>query len=353
MDLNALGWSDFFAEPFEPHAARGLVPARVAIAFNRFFRVYTEQGELTVVSSGRLLHHAASRAELPTAGDWVAVRVRSDGGGAIQAVLPRKSQFTRKMAGRVVEQQVVAANVDTVFLVSGLDDEFNTRRIERYLIMTWESGAQPVVILNKTDLVDDAPELVREVEAIAAGVPVHAISSKLDEGMEIVRRYLRPGQTIALLGSSGVGKTTITNRLLGEDRFATAEVRVADSRGRHTTTNRQLVLLPQGGLLLDTPGMREIQLWDADGGAEQNFADIDDIVALCHFGDCRHGSEPGCAVRLAIDEGRLDPARFEGYLKIQEELDRFADQQTLHGQLEAKRRVKVITRAVEQLQRSR
>jgi ribosome biogenesis GTPase / thiamine phosphate phosphatase len=352
MDLATLGWSDFFAEAFEPHSAQGLVPARVAIEFNRFFRVYAEQGELTVVSAGSLRHRASSRSELPSVGDWVGLRLQSHG-GTIQSVLPRKSRFSRKVAGRVVEEQVVAANVDTVFLLSGLDNELNLRRVERYLIMAWESGAQPVILLNKSDLLDDVEYWVHEVEAIAAGAPVHAISSKFNQDLDVVRSYVHPGETIALLGSSGVGKTTLINRLLGEERFDTQEVRLTDSKGRHTTTHRQLILLPQGGLLMDTPGMRELQLWDADGGANQSFADVEELEAQCRFSNCSHENEPGCAVRDALEDGRLDPDRLENYFKIQHELDRLVDQQSVQAQLESKRKVKVATRAYEQTQRPR
>ena len=315
MELGALGWSDFFAEPFGPYRADGLIPGRVAIQFNRSYRVYTEQGEISADSSGSLRHRAARRAELPAVGDWVAVRLDPKG-GTIEAVLPRKSELSRKGTGRVLEQQVMAANVDTVFLVSGLDHEFSPRRVERYLAMAWESGAQPVVMLNKVDLVDDAGDRIREVVAMAPDVPVHAISSTCDRGLEIVRSYLHHGRTTAFLGSSGVGKTTLINHLLGEERFQTQEVSLIDSKGRHTTTTRQLTVLAQGGLVMDTPGMREFEHWEGERDESPTFADIEKIEAQCRFSNCRHDGEPGCAVQRAVEEGLLEPARVKNYCKI-------------------------------------
>ena len=315
FELGALGWSDFYAEPFGPYREDGLIPGRVAIQFNRSYRLYAELGEISVDSSGSLRHRAAHRAELPAVGDWVAVR-RDPQGGAIEAVLPRKSVLSRKGTGRVPEEQVMAANVDIVFLVLGLDHELNLPRVERYLTAARESGAQPVVLLNKDDLVDDVGERIREVASMAPDVPVHAISSERDRGLEVVRSYLRFGQTIALLGSSGVGKTTLINRLLGEERFPTQDVSLTDSKGRHTTTRRQLTVLPQGGLLMDTPGMREFEGWEGTRAESQLFADIEEIEAQCRFSNCRHGTEQGCAVQRAIAEGSLDPTRVEDYCRI-------------------------------------
>jgi ribosome biogenesis GTPase / thiamine phosphate phosphatase len=308
LELTALGWSDFFAEPFRPYGEAGLIPGRVATQFNRAYRVYTEQGEISVATSGSLRHHAARRAELPAVGDWVAVHLRPQD-GTIEAVLPRATQFSRKGAGRSAEQQLMAANVDTIFIVCGLDHELDSRRIEPYLTMARESGAQPVVMLNKADLIQNVAERIREVVSIASGAPVHAISSRSDDGIEIVRSYLHYGRTIALLGASGVGKTTLVNRLLGEDRFQTGDVGLTDAKGRHTTTTRQLTLMAQGGLLLDTPGMRELEPWAVEEDRSGSSTDFEMIEAQCRFSNCQHRNEPGCAVRRAVEEGRLDPAR--------------------------------------------
>ncbi|MBI4214281.1 MAG: ribosome small subunit-dependent GTPase A [Chloroflexi bacterium] len=352
MDLAALGWTAFFAEAFQSFGDRGLIPARVIIEFNRFLRVATADDERTVVTAGSLFHRAAGRAELPAVGDWVALRPRGHG-GIIHAVLPRKSRFLRRTAGRVVEEQIVAANVDTVFLVSGLDDELNPRRIERYLIMARESGAQPVVVLNKSDLADDIHEVLVEVESIAGGAPVRVISAQFNDGLDALNQYLVFGRTVGIIGSSGVGKTTLINQLLGEERFETQPVRENDSKGRHTTTNRQLVSLPRGGLLIDTPGMRELQLWEADEAMDESFSDVEELESQCRFPNCRHDGEPGCAVVAAIDDGRLDPDRLENYRKINAELDRLAEQKSAQVGLEAKRRVKVAIRAFERSQPNR
>jgi len=304
MDLGALGWSDFFADPFRHYGEAGLIPARVATQFNRAYSVYAEQGEMSVTTSGRLRHQASSRAGLPAVGDWVAVRLQPQE-GTIEAVLPRRTQFSRKRTGRVAEQHLMATNIDTVFLVCGLDHELDPRRVEPYLAVAQQGGAEAVVLLSKADLVGNVDERIREVELIAGGAPVYSISSRLDDGLEIVRGYLRYGRTIALLGSSGAGKTTLVNRLLGEERFETRDVGHTDAKGRHTTTTRQLTVLAEGGMLMDTPGMREFEPWDAEGESPERSADFEEIEAQCRFPNCQHGNEPGCAVRKALEEGTL------------------------------------------------
>lgn len=297
--------------------------------------------------SGRLRHQAANRAEFPTVGDWVALApARHDGDARILAVLPRRSRFSRRAAGDPTEEQVVAANIDTVFLVAGLDGDFNPRRIERYLLVAADSGAAPVIVLNKADAAQDPGALADAVKALSGAVPVHVVSCRAPETLEVLRQYLGPGQTGALLGSSGVGKSTIVNRLLGEELLRTNDVRESDSRGRHTSTARQLVRLPGGGVIIDTPGMRELQLWETGDGTA-GFADIETLAADCRFRDCRHSREPGCRVQVALASGELSPGRLESYHKLQAEQAHQSRQLDQGAQIDEKRRTKAATRALQ------
>lgn len=346
--LESLGWDERTAREYAPWAEKsGFRPGRVLIEFNYIYRVFTESGESDAVLAGRLKHRASSRGELPAVGDWVVVRQQPDEDrGAIVAVLPRRSRFSRRMAGNVTGEQVVAANIDVVFVVMSLDGDFSVRRIERYLLMARESGADSVVLLTKPDLCDDVPARIAEVIAVAGDVAVHVLSPKHNEGLEHVSRYLPPGHTGALLGSSGVGKSTIINRLAGNDLLRTREVRESDSKGRHTTTHRELVRLPGGGLLIDTPGMRELQLWDANEAVSGTFEDIESLAAGCHFTNCRHRDEPRCAVKAAVAEGQLEAARLESYLKLQDELSYLSRQQDERAQIEEKRRGRIGAKAL-------
>ena len=333
LDLESLGWDASFADAFQPFDQDGLAPARVAVQHRSEYVVYTELGEFRAELTGKLRHDE----EQPAVGDWVAVALRPDEGRAtIQAVLPRRSAFTRKVAWAETKPQVVAANVDVVFVVCGLDMNYNVRRIERYLTLAWESGAQPVVLLTKADLCDDVDAHVYEVESIAFGVPVHSVSAPRGDGVESVRAYVSHGKTAALLGSSGVGKSTLVNALVGEEILATQDVR-EDGRGRHTTSHRQLVPLPDGGLVLDTPGMRELQLWDADSGLEATFQDVETLAGRCRFTDCEHRREPDCAVRAALADGTLDAERLESWRKLQRELERLAKKQDGRARSESRK----------------
>ena len=319
-DLTTLGWDETLAEQFEPYAGDGLIPGRVAVQHRGAYDVLTELGELRCDVAGRLYEESRSPADLPAVGDWVAVAARADeDAGTIQAVLPRRTKFSRKTAWQAAEEQVLAANVDVVFIVTSLNEDLNLRRLERYLILARESGAQPVVLLTKSDLASDRDGARATVEAIAADVPVHVLSSLTGEGLDAVRDDLRPGVTAALLGSSGVGKSTLINTLAGNELLETQELR-SDGQGRHTTSRRELVQLPGGALVIDTPGMRELQLWAADEALEETFDDVTSLFAQCRFSDCSHEIEPGCAVKEAIADGTLAPERWESYLKLEAEM---------------------------------
>jgi ribosome biogenesis GTPase / thiamine phosphate phosphatase len=354
MTLDELGWNAQFAAAFEALQAPGVEPARVSLEHTHIYRVLTADGEHLARVSGRLRHAASGRADFPAVGDWVAIQIPAGGGDArIRAVLPRLSRFSRRAAGDVTEEQVVAANIDVVFLVSGLDGDFNPRRIERYLVTAWESGASPVILLNKADLVDDPAAIEREVADLAQGVPVHAISATRLDAIDRVRQYLAVGRTAALLGSSGTGKSSIANALLGEARLRTHDVRESDSRGRHTTTGRQLLLVPGGGILIDTPGMRELQLWETGEAVAGAFADIESIAEGCRFRDCRHAGEPGCAVTAAVAAGMLPATRLESFRKLQSEQDHQSRQQDARGRIEEKRIGKLGAKALRQILKER
>jgi len=350
--LVSLGFKPSHAAAFALIAERGLLAARVARADRDRLLVLTAPGETPrpAVVRGRLRHEAASPADLPAVGDWVAIEPATDGPSLIHAVLPRASAFTRLDVGRETLEQVVAANVDVLFLVSGLDRDFNPRRIERFVVGAWESGARPVVVLNKADLLDEA-ELDRRIGAIQAGapgVPVIAVSAAEGAGLEALTPHLAPGSTVALVGSSGVGKSTLINALLGEARLDTGEVRADDQRGRHTTTWRELVALPGGALLVDTPGMRRLALWGDEGEAmlERGFADVDALAAACRFRDCAHQGEPGCAVDAAAADGTLEPGRLANWQKLRRELRAFEIRHDARAQKAEKARWKTISKTV-------
>ena len=354
MTLSNLGWSDTFAHSFASYAAKGYQAGRVAIAHRSQYHLYTEQGECMATLTGKFRHQAQATQDFPTVGDWVVFHPQPQSNQVlIDAVLPRKSQFSRQAAGTRTDAQLIAANIDTIFLVSGLDHDFNLRRIERYLVMAWDSGATPVIVLNKADLCEDLEEKYEAVEDVAIAVPIISLSALTQDNLEALNPYLQPGQTIALLGSSGVGKSTLTNQLIGHTVQATRAVRADDSRGRHTTTARTMLRLPSGALLIDTPGMRELQLWSAETGSveqsvEETFADIETLAQHCRFRNCQHQSEPGCAIQTALETGELSHKRWANYQKLLKEqayLHRRQDQQAQHN---TKARWKQITKTIRQ-----
>jgi ribosome biogenesis GTPase len=320
LTLQALGWTHFHALQFGETQRDGQVPARVIEEQRGGYRVMAEAGEWHAVAAGALRYHAAGGG-LPAVGDWVALRAPEPSSPAvIEEVLERRTSFSRKVAGARSAEQVIAANIDTVFVVTSLNLDLNLPRLERYLTLVWESGAEPVILLSKADLCAEPAPLVAQVEAVAREVPVHAVSAVAAGGLLALQEYLVPGRTTALVGSSGVGKSTIINRLAGREMLAVSEIRAHDDRGRHTTTARRLIVLPGGGMVIDTPGIRELQLWDGQQGLSQAFEDIGDLAGQCRFRDCRHLTEPGCAVRAAVQEGSLDERRLESFHKLGREL---------------------------------
>lgn len=321
INLKSLGWSDFFEKSMESITAQGFQVGRVIIEHRDCFTILTENGELTAEVAGRLLFTKNSSADLPKVGDWVALQIFDSGDNAIiHEVLPRRTKFSRQAAGKKVDEQVIATNIDVVFVVQGLDDNFNLRRLERTLIPVNESGAIPIIILNKSDLCEDVEAKVKEAEEVAQGVKILVLSAKDSTGLTALKDCINGGETFAFVGSSGVGKSTLINKLLGEELLKTNEVREGDSMGRHTTSRRELIVLPEGGCLIDTPGMREIQLWQADEGLNETFSDIDELAEYCHFSDCTHTKEKKCAVLAAVESGDIPKSRHESYMKLQKEL---------------------------------
>src|SRR6266853_3778910 len=343
--LTSWGWNSYFEAFWCGGDWKNAVPARVVGQQRKFWRVAGDLGECWAEVSGKLRLAADVGAEWPAVGDWVVAEFHNiETNVVIHEVLPRRSKFVRKSPGKKMEEQGIAANVDTALLVSALDGDFNPRRVERYLAQCWESGARPVIILNKADGCEDAHVKAAEMERMAVGTEVCVVSAMTGQGFPELEEVLRPGSTLVLLGSSGVGKSTIANRLLRQNVQEVQAVRQSDSRGRHTTTSRELFVLPGGAPLMDTPGLREMQLWDAQSGVAQVFGDIDLLAAKCRFGDCRHEAEPGCAVRAALGTGRLDPARVENrrkFLREQEFLRRKMDPQ---ARQEEKQRTKQVHR---------
>ena len=319
--IEKYGWSDLLARDFALYAGEGYIPGRINVQHRDSYLVLTDQGELRGKISGRLLHEAGE-AGYPVVGDWVALAMNeAEPTVTIHAVLPRRTAFVRR-AGIDSSHglQVIAANIDVAFIVTSLNADLNARRIERYLAAAWQSGARPVVVLTKADLSDDPAGQAAEVAALAADCPVLTVSARQGVGLDALLAQLGPGETGVLIGSSGVGKSTLVNALLGEERMATDTIREGDDHGRHTTSHRQLILLPGGGLILDTPGIREVGLIDADEGVSAVFDDIEQLIRACRFNDCRHDNEPGCAIQAAMRRGGLDRARWDHFNKLAAEM---------------------------------
>jgi ribosome biogenesis GTPase len=332
--LEELGWDANWASEFEQLEEANLVPARIAAQHRGAYLVRSADGELRARAAGRLFYAHEVGAPVPAVGDWVGLRETT-----IASILPRRSAFIRKQAGLGSEEQVLAANVDAAFLLAGLDDDFSLRRLERYITTAWDSGSEPIVVLTKADLCADVADAVLQVETVAIGVPIYPISNVTGVGIDELMPHLSPGRTVVLLGSSGVGKSTLLNRLVGTELMRTAAT-AADGTGRHTTTHRELVQLPGGALVIDTPGLRELQFWEGDLGAA--FEDIETLAADCRFRDCAHAREPGCAVLAAVDEGRLELDRLRSWRKLQRELEAIAARTDYRLRVARKKRWKEI-----------
>lgn len=339
-ELKTLGWNDRLSTLYAPIGDDTTIAGRVSIQHRGAYDVLTERGELRCEVPRRLVRDAATKAELPVVGDWIVLTPHAeDATGTITAVLPRRTKFSRKATLDAAEEQVLAANIDVVFLLTSLNEDLSLRRLERYLILAWESGATPVILLTKSDLHPDPATAAATAATVAGGVPVIPVSTVTGDGLDEVRALLLSGSTAVLLGSSGVGKSTLVNTLAGEEVLATQEIR-GDGKGRHTTTHRELVQLPGGSLVIDTPGIRELQLWVADDGIDEAFDDVTVLFSQCRFSDCAHDREPGCAVRAALDSGTLSSERWESYDKLQRELEHLDRKLDKRAESEARKRWK-------------
>jgi ribosome biogenesis GTPase / thiamine phosphate phosphatase len=350
LRLSGLGWDDQREHEIS-NWPRHMLPGRVLAEHRGAYSVLSAQGQLWAQITGKMRHEAASRADLPTTGDWVVAEIHDGDQASIHAVLPRRTRFSRNIAGKATDEHVIAANIDVSFLVASLEREVNLRRIERYLTLAWSGGTDPVIVLTKSDLAGDPEDIVYElgrVETIALGVPVLLTSSETGAGVEDLRDVLAGSRTGVLLGSSGAGKSSLVNALIGDTAQQVDEVR-SDGKGRHTTSRRELIALPGGGVIVDTPGLRGLKLWNHGEESTSTFADVDELASGCKFNDCRHDSEPGCAVRAGIADGTIGKQRLDDWRKLQRELDFQRSKQDQRLAAQRKRRWKKVENSIDQV----
>lgn len=344
-DLKSFGWNDFFEANFSEFKEKGFSPARVAVEHRNYYELYSEFGELNADKSGKLFYNSEEGNILPAVGDWVVIKkIPNEEKALIEAVLPRKTKFSRKRAGDKTEEQIVAANIDTAFILSSLNQDLNPRRIERYLTLAWDNNVMPVIVLNKADLCEFIDGFISEVEEISAGTPIHAVSALNNDGIEELQKYFEGNKTVAVIGSSGVGKSTLINTLCDWTKMKVSDISLYKDKGRHTTSHRELTIVPTGGIIIDTPGMREIQLWEGGEGLAETFEDIEALMLQCKFSDCKHESEPGCAVKEALNKGEIDLARLKSYKKLLNEVKYFENRQNKKAQITEKKKWKKLTK---------